>query len=98
MSDVKFRVTRIDLDDNQDVDMVHAVADDATVAVISELTAGPVGTVGRYGADAVIRMPVRVMLEIWRAQDTMPGTDPRYRYPVSDSLGRIYFGLISEEG
>jgi hypothetical protein len=97
MGDEQFRVTRIDLDENQDVSDVYAVADDDTVAVLQEIAGRRLPQYGPAGSYTLI-MPVQDMLQVWRVMDHLPGTDPRYRYLVSSSLARVYFGLISEEG
>jgi hypothetical protein len=97
----RFRVELIALDPDEEVTAVHATCDDGTLSVIEELAGGLqldlTGRAGGHAQDARIRMPVETMLKVWRAQDTMPGTDPRYRHQVSSSLGRVYFGLIAGE-
>lgn len=96
-----FRVFQVDLDAGEEVMAVHAFADPGTLDVITEM-AGPLwgagDVAGRGVHHAQFRLPVAVMLHVWRQMDTMKGTDPRYRADVSNSLGRVYFGLISKDG
>lgn len=101
-----FRVISVSLDQAQKVFSVQAMADPLTADIVKALASA--AAVQRRERDGVnqlatgpggvmLQLPARAMTDVWRAMDTMPGTDPRYRGQVSTSLGRVYSGLISEE-
>jgi hypothetical protein len=101
-----FRVIQITLDQDQAVSAVTALADADTAEIVRKLASnaavqrresGGVDQLANGPGGVMLQMSARAMTDVWRAMDTMPGTDPRYRYPVSMSLARVYFGLISEE-
>jgi hypothetical protein len=95
-----FRVTRIDLDENQDVSAVHAVTDQATLEVIRQLAAGSfditghAGTGLRHPGSWAIRLPSRTFLEVLYHSGKICGGDPLYRPGLNSSLFRIWAGLI----
>jgi hypothetical protein len=97
-----FRVFRIDFDDSEEVAAVHAICDRATWDVIQAMTNGldlrmDVAGVGQYHAEA--RLPLAVVLELYRATGKVRGDAPRYPHThvVNESLNWVYCSLISEE-
>jgi hypothetical protein len=101
MTAAVFRVTRIDLDENEHVSAVHAVADDATADLVRVLAGGASLDIraGAWdgGVLGTITMPVAAFKIVLDASGKIPGDDPRYREGLNDSLFRVWNGLISEE-
>lgn len=107
MGDAVFRVTRIDLDGAEEVEAVHAIADDETIAVLRQLLAPRsilTGVTGRPDADPesrllAVRIPAQEMREICDVTGKIPGDDPRYPRTTGawNSLTGIINALMEED-
>jgi|SRR6516165_2602114 hypothetical protein len=100
MARLKFRLTTIALDEEEDVREVTAVVRDDTYRLITSLV-GDVQTIStaRGGTELTIALPLDVMLKLFHEVGTIPGNDPRYAAGIEDiyeSLTAVVFGLLGE--
>jgi hypothetical protein len=92
---MSFRITRIDLDRDEEIDAVYAVADPATAEVIRPLTepgdfacqpGGPDGLV-------MIRLTARGAHEVLEATGKVPDDNPHL--PLTAIVNASLFGVVS---
>ncbi len=101
MARLKFRATRISLNEEEDVSEVTALVDIDAYGLITDIL-GPVHTTvtARGGTEMTVTLPVADALTLWRACGSMNGLDPRYdkgSHDIWESLSRIVYGLIEED-
>lgn len=100
MARLKFRVTGILLDEEEDVAVVAACVDNDAYEVITGIL-GEVNTMDtrRGGTEMAISLPVTDALKLFGECGRMNGHDPRYAKGSSeiyDSLSAIVYGLIED--
>lgn len=94
-----FRVTRIDLDREEDVANVVAVTTPAVVKTIGEvLGAEPeVLATTRGGTEVELRLGSQQVLDVFNGFGKFPGSDPRHCGDVYDSLSHVVYGLMEDD-
>lgn len=99
MARLKFRITNIALDEEEDVSGITAIVRDDAYEVITDLI-GPVDTTAaaRGGTEITITLPLAKTTALFRRCGEAFGSDLRYDITceVYDSLTHIFFGLMRE--
>jgi hypothetical protein len=97
---LKFRVTRIDLDDDEYVSAVTAVIRDDTLGVVTQLI-GEVDVLSsaRGNTEMTVRLPAATVARLFNEVGQICGDDPRYDAvgpDVHDSLSMIVYRLMED--
>ena len=100
MANLRFRLTNIALDEEEDVATVTAVVRHDAYAIITKLI-GPVETTARErgGTEMTIKLPIDDASALFRACDKMSGEDPeplKSSHEIYHSLALIFLGLMGE--
>lgn len=98
MAHLKFRITNIALDEEEEVASITAVARDDAYEVITGIL-GDVDTIARERGDTemTVVLPTPQMLDLFRACGGMNGLDPRHDkggHEIYDSLSWVVYGLM----
>lgn len=94
---VRFRVTSIALDENEDVAAVTARAGTATLKVITDFLDDVSWTVVSE-QESEITLPLPDLLKLFHECGGLSGLDPRHEHThrIYDSLSMVVYGLIEE--
>jgi hypothetical protein len=94
-----FRLTRIDLDREEDVASVVAVTTPMVLTTIGEVlgTAPEVLSRTRGDTEVEIRLRGQEVLDVFNGFGKFPGSDPRHCQAVYDSLGCVVYGLMEDD-
>jgi hypothetical protein len=86
-----FRIFRIDLDDSEEMAVVHAICDPATLDVVRALAPGAHVT-GNGKFHAELTLPAAVALELKRVTAQVRATEPRWPHThvVNESLNWVF--------
>lgn len=99
MARLKFRITNIALDEEEDVSGITAVVRDDAYQVITDMV-GPVETTAaaRGGTEITIALPIATVRDLFQKVGEINGLDPRHPVTteVYDSLTAIFYGLMGE--
>jgi hypothetical protein len=93
VSNPRFRLTSIALDEQQDVSEVTAAVSTPTLAVIREFL-GDVPWTVLSESESAVTLPAGDMLRLFRACGKLSGLDPRYGHShlIYDSLSHVVYG------
>lgn len=105
MARLKFRITTIHLDDEEDAYGITAVVRDDTFATILDLLGADAANVAvsdtaRGGTELTVMLAAPQMLELFRQVGKVAGDDPRYATGTSDvydSLSCVVYGLMEKD-
>lgn len=99
MARLKFRISSIALDEEEDVSGITAVVRDDAYRIITDMV-GPVETTAaaRSGTEITIVLPLSATRELFSRCGELNGLDPRHHVTgeVYDSLSTIFYGLMGE--
>lgn len=100
MAHLRFRITSIALDEDEDVSSVTAVVrDDAHDLMLGILGRVATSDVKRGGTEMTVTLPLADMRKLFSEIGRIPGDDPRYELGVSEvyaSLSMVFYGLMGE--
>ena len=100
MAQLRFRITDLAFDEEEEVSMVTAIARDDTYQVIKELLDRPIVALqmARGGTEHTITLPVQDALELFRLAGRTTGGDPRHEHTheIYNSLSWVVYSLIED--
>jgi hypothetical protein len=99
MARLKFRVSGITLDEEEEVAAITAVVRDDTLAIIRAMIPGvTVADRRRGGTEMTITMSAPDMVKLFGECGQIRGTDPRSEHTsqVYDSIARVLYGLMED--